>query len=100
MSRPIMDVARELAIAHREYDPATTTIKLFPSIDREIRLLEVSSASPTTGEVLPFRFGADAAQGIDYPSVVIVLSPREWEDVKSHDLPLPTGWSLPEAEDL
>ena len=99
--RTLEDVARELAAAHRAADPATTEIKLFlsPQGD-EIRLLEISSSAPTSGEVRPFRFGPDHAQQIDYPSVVILLSPPEWHDVQSGRLALPSGWSTASARDL
>ena len=98
---PIEDVARELAAAHRAADPDTKTIKLVaaPQGD-EIRLLEISDAAPTTDEVLPFRFGADRANGIGYPSVVVLLSPADWSAVRSGRLPLPAGWDLASARDL
>jgi hypothetical protein len=86
-------VAQELARAHREDDPGTTDVYLSESPD-EIRLVEISgslgSASP--GRVLPFRFNERPDQGIDYPSVVILLSPQEWEAVQRGELPLPPGW--------
>ena len=101
MKRPLNAVARELAEAHREADKKTTTIKLFPSSQQEeIHLLEVSAAAPTTGEVLPFGFAADPAHGVDYPSVVILLSPEEWQQVEHGDLSLPSGWNLADAENL
>jgi hypothetical protein len=99
--RALEEVARELAAAHRKSDPKTKTIKFFPSLQGdEFRLLEVSDAAPTTGEVLPFRFPSDQANGIDYPSVVILLSPKEWLDIQAKKLPLPNGWDLPLSEDL
>ena len=97
--RSLTDVAKDLARAHRAGDPATTTIKLFPNGD-EIHLLEVSTAAPTTGEVIPFRFAPYPATGVDYPSVVILLSQSEWKDVDQGTLPLPDGWNLEAARDL
>ncbi|WP_159397892.1 hypothetical protein [Sorangium cellulosum] len=96
---PERDVARQLAAAHRHADPATTTVKYFPS-HAEVRLLEVSAAAPTTGEILPFQFEPDRANGVDYPSIVILLSPAEWARVENGSLPLPAGWDLDQAEDL
>ena len=101
MRRPLSAVAQELAVAHREADTNTTTIMLFPSSQNdEIHLLEVSTTAPTTGEVLPFGFAADPAHGVEYPSVVILLSPEEWQQVEHGALSLPTGWNLADAENL
>lgn len=91
----------ELAQAHRHADPATLLIKFFQANGtEEIRLLEVSEAAPTTGEVLPFSFGADPARGVDYPSTVILLSPQEWQRIQSRELELPPGWNIASAEDF
>ena len=30
--------------------------------------------------------------GINFPSVVLLLSPTEWNEVKTGKLPLPGGW--------
>lgn len=97
--RPLIDVAKDLALAHRAVDPATTTIKLFPN-GKEIHLLEVSASAPTTGEVIPFPFDSDPTTGVDYPSVVILLSQAEWLDVTRGTLSLPHGWDINTAADL
>jgi hypothetical protein len=82
-------------------DRETVLVKYFPAAEgSEIRLLEVSRSAPTTHEVLPFGFAADHTHGIDYPSVVILLSPEEWTSVQDQDLKLPAGWDLSTAEDL
>ncbi len=97
----LREVAVDLAAAHRRADPATSTIKFFPGAKQdEVCLLEVSSTAPTTGEVMPFRFGAEIASGVDYPSVVILVSPTEWQDIQKGKLPLPGGWDLATAEDV
>ena len=97
--REVIDVAKALALAHRANDPGTSTIKFFPN-GNEIHLLEVSDAAPTTGEVIPFPFAADPTSGVDYASVVILLSKDEWQDVKLGALSLPQGWDLDSAADL
>ena len=101
MNASIDQVASDLARAHREADNNTTLIKLFGS-DRqdEIHLLEVSSSAPTSGEVLPFKFAPDPANGVDYSSIVILLSPAEWQQVERGELSLPEGWNLAKAVDL
>ena len=97
--KDVIDVAKALAVAHRADDPATSTIKFFPN-GNEIHLLEVSDSAPTTGEVIPFPFAADPSVGVDYASVVILLSKEEWQDVKLGSLALPDGWDLDSAADL
>jgi hypothetical protein len=51
--RTLIEVAKDLAAAHRQADPSTTTIKFFPANGtQEIRLLEVSSAASATARVV------------------------------------------------
>ena len=101
MARPALDVARDLARAHRAADGHTRLIKWFPSNgSTEIRLLEVSDSAPTSGDVIPFRFRANPADGIDFPSTVVLLSPDEWQWVQRGELKLPDGWALVDAQDL
>jgi hypothetical protein len=91
--KSVFEVATDLAKAHVEEDPATTDVFVADSPD-EIRLVEVSGSLGSTAprEVLPFRFTARPDQGIFYPSVVILLSPSEWEAVQKGKLSLPSGW--------
>ena len=77
MPRLMLEVAQELADAHRKYDPATQTVKLFNRTSDEIRLLEVSGAAHSNGEILPYCFNPDPDDGIDYPSVVVLVSPAD-----------------------
>ena len=101
MKASIDQVANDLARAHREADTNTTLIKLFGSDPPdEIHLLEVSSSAPTSGEVLPFKFAPVPENGVDYPSVIILLSPAEWQQVEDGVLQLPNGWNLAKAVDL
>lgn len=87
--------AKDLADAHRARDPNIVLVMWAPDSNlSEIRLIEVSPESPTTGEILPFRFTARPDLGVHYPSVVVLLSPSEWHDVQAQQLPLPAGWQL------
>lgn len=88
------EVAADLARAHRQEDPATQAIYLAPGED-EIRLVEVSGSLGTAGEVLPFRFTARPDLGVPYPSVVVLLSIEEWNDLLKGKLHLPSGWGDP-----
>jgi hypothetical protein len=91
--KSVLEVARELAEAHRVEDPATDEIFLAQA-ENEVRLVEVSrSVSPTEGgKVLPFRFAPRPDLGVPYDSVVVLLSPGEWEEVRAGRLSLPSGW--------
>ena len=88
------DVALDLAKAHRKADKKTMAVFVSDD-DREVRLVEVSGSVASHGEVLPFRFAPRPKDGIPFPSVLIVLSPAEWEMVQSGQLNLPEGWALP-----
>ena len=58
-----------------------------------MRLVEVVEGSPSANEVLPFRFAADADQGVPYPVVIVELSPDEFDQVENGTLSLPAGWT-------
>jgi hypothetical protein len=85
--------ARNVAAAHRAADPETQIIFLDRDpAEREIRLLEVSASAATTRELYPFAFAERRDLGINFPSVVLLLSPTEWDEVKRGELVLPLGW--------
>ncbi|MBI3469640.1 MAG: hypothetical protein HY000_42110 [Planctomycetes bacterium] len=58
-----------------------------------IRLLEVSTTTPSTG-IMPLGFRLAPSNGVAFPSVIIEVSPEEFERIKSHDLRLPDGWTI------
>jgi hypothetical protein len=99
--KSVFEVATELAEAHRAEDPATDAIYL-SAAEGEVRLVEVSKSvgSSARGEVLPFGFRARPEQGIPYPSVIVLLSPSEWSEVKSGALTLPRGWNRDELKKI
>jgi len=94
--RTVEDVARALASAHQTEDPDTKEVYLSTAPD-EVRLVEVSGSVDTGGEVLPFRFAAQPASGVPYPSSVILLSLDEWRKLKKGELELPAGWGAVKA---
>jgi hypothetical protein len=94
--KPILEVARELAEAHRVEDPKTKSVFLAEGED-EVRLVEVSGSIGNSGEVLPFRFAPHPERGIPYASVVVLLSEDDWLRLKKGDLTLPPGWGNPEG---
>ena len=95
MRKTVLEVAEELARAHMEDDPETTDVFLAEATD-EVRLVEVSGSlgreAPLDVEVFSVRFAAQPGNGVDYPSVIVLLSPQEWEAVKNDQLKLPSGW--------
>lgn len=91
--RSIIEVAQQLAAAHKHEDPSTTEVFLSEA-SGEVRLVEVSGSlgAGQPAEVLPFRFAARPEQGVDFPSVIVLLSPEEWAAVQRGELRLPEGW--------
>ena len=97
--KSIDDVAHELAAAHRREDPETREVYFLRAKD-EVRLVEVSGSAHSGGEVLPFGFAARRDLGVPYPSVVVLLSPEDWERVRRGELDLPEGWDVAKLEPL
>lgn len=95
--KKLRDTAVSLAASHRKHDPSTTEILWAPNeAMTEIRFIEVSAAMLTSGEVFPFRFNPAPEKGIDYASIVVLLSLDEWDEVQAGRLELPQGWTLSE----
>jgi hypothetical protein len=94
--------ARQLAEDHRTNDPDTTNIYFVEDpADREVRLLEVSTSVGNAGAVMPVRFTARPEQGLDYPTVIVLLSPEEKAQVDAGNLELPETWGVnPELQPL
>lgn len=92
--KTVPQVAAELAQAHVEDDPNTTKVYFVEGVADEVRLVEVSGSlgNGGPGEVLPVRFEAQPDEGVPYPSVVVLLSPSEWDAVENDQLKLPPGW--------
>ncbi|MEI7892822.1 MAG: hypothetical protein WCI05_07010 [Myxococcales bacterium] len=88
--KPVDDVARALANAHKKADPDIRQIYLIedPS-GKEVRLVEVSDSVGFTGTVMPFRFAARPDLDVPYPSVLILLSPEEKALLDRKELDLP-----------
>ena len=60
-----------------------------------IRLLEVNAHTVASG-ILPLRFGPMPASGIPFPSIIVEVTPHEFEMIKSKELKLPDGWEIGE----
>lgn len=98
MSQSLKATAQGLVQAHREVEPNLKRVDYYPDeAGREVRLVEVVAGSPTTNEILPFRFAPDPDRGVSFPVVIIELSPEEFELVQSGRLQLPEGWAASES---
>jgi hypothetical protein len=98
----VADAVRELAMRHYEIEDGL--VQIFRITDRSaaessedepIKLLEVSANTPETG-IMPLYFGPVPASGIPYASVIIEVSPNEFDKIKSNELKLPDGWAIGE----
>jgi hypothetical protein len=93
------DVAEQLALAHREAEPTIERIvRLVAEGDGEadahepVKLLEVNPATSPSG-VMPIAFGSDPPT-VPYPSVVVEVTPTEYQQIRDGLLALPHAWRL------
>ncbi|MCI0378944.1 MAG: hypothetical protein L0215_15155 [Gemmataceae bacterium] len=91
---------RKLADAHYRVEQGITHIfRITGAADAEsrpeepIKLLEVNRHTIPTG-IMPLHFGPAPAHGIHYPSIIIEVTPAEFQRIKRRELPLPNGWTL------
>jgi hypothetical protein len=92
----VREAAQRLAEAHYRVEPGISGI--YPveggdATDRTIRLLEVNAETFASG-IVPVGFGPHPPSGIPFPSVIVEVTPREFDDLKSGRLTLPDGWTL------
>ena len=57
--------------------------------------LEVNEDTVTAG-VLPLHFGPLPNFGVPYPTIIIAVTPSEFEKIKTQKLKLPKDWKLGE----
>ncbi len=96
------EVARKLAAGHYQTDPTIVKIVRYSTgnedenlPDEPIKLLEVNEATIPSG-IVPLQFDAHPSSGIDYPSVIVEVTPAEFQDIEQGQLPLPLGWQMGE----
>ena len=94
MAKTVKQTAEELAQAHKADDPDLQAVYMVPTVSNEVWLVEVSGSVTPIGEpeILPFRFNAQPTEGIDYPSAIVLISPRGWDALERGHLHLPPGW--------
>jgi hypothetical protein len=100
MDRSKQAVVQCLAEAHYAIEPGIELIlQVLASSDLEadpkepIKLLEVNQNTTADG-IRPVFFGPHVASGILYPSVIVEVTPGEYEQIRNNYTPLPNGWRL------
>ena len=93
-------VARSLADAHRDAEPGIVRIVRLEgpreSEAREpVKLLEVNPATSPSG-VVPIAFAPDPP-AVPFPSVVVEVTPDEFDLIEAGKLALPHDWRLGET---
>lgn len=76
----------------RNRKPAEASVE---QAGKTIKLLEVNENTVPAG-IAPIQFGPAPASGIHFPSVIVEVTPAEFEQIKAKQLPLPDGWELGE----
>ncbi|MCI0378526.1 MAG: hypothetical protein L0215_13035 [Gemmataceae bacterium] len=91
---------RKLASAHYRVEKGITHIfHITGDVEEEaraeepIKLLEVNRYTIPTG-IMPLSFGPAPAHGIHYPSIIVEVTPDEFQRIKRRELRLPNGWTL------
>ena len=94
--------AQKLATAHFEIEAGMTEIfRLQSSPDAELRpdepikLLEVNEFTVPLG-IRPLQFGAAPDLGIHFPTVIVEVTPDEFQRILSKEWKLPNGWTVGE----
>ncbi len=85
-----------LARAHYAVEPGLRAIYRLDGPDPHgfrIKLLEVNEHTIPTG-IVPVGFPAHPASGLHFPSVVIEVTPQEYEAIQHKQLSLPAGWEI------
>ena len=99
-----LQIAKKLAKAHYAIESSITHIYTITDKvhvtdtanvpiepDNSIKLLEVNADTPASG-VMPISFGPSPE--IPYPSVIVEVTPAEFEKIRSQELKLPSGWNI------
>ncbi len=91
--------AEELARAHYQVEPNLQHVLILEPMNEAetkepIALLEVVEGTIERG-IEPIAFAADPAHGVFYPSLIVEVSPKEYEDIRNNRLDVRhRGWTL------
>jgi hypothetical protein len=94
-----LEEAAALACAHYAVEPGLRAVYRLEgpdSTDSRIKLLEVNEQTVPSG-IVPVGFAAHPASGLHYPSVVIEITPQEYEALEQGRLTLPHGWEVKDS---
>jgi hypothetical protein len=93
------DTAAVLARSHFDVEPNLRRVFILEPVNEQdpedpIRLLEVVEGTIERG-IEPIAFTADPNRGVDYPLVIVEISPREYEEIRDGKIDLGSrGWSI------
>jgi len=99
MRKSKLETAKSLAAAHFGVEPNLKRVFLIEPLDERdpndpIKLLEVVEGTIERG-IEPIGFAADPAHGIEYPSIVVEISPTEHQTIQDRDGKIGfDGWTL------
>ena len=92
--------ARDLARKHYQVETGLTQIfriTTSPNVEfthlEPIALLEVNENTVPSG-IMPLYFGPSPASGLKYPSIIVEVTPEEFQRIQNQQLALPFGWKL------
>jgi len=92
--------ALELARKHYQIETGLTGIfRLTSSAEAEVRLnepiklLEVNENTVPSG-IMPIQFGPSPASGVSYSSIIVEVTPEEFQKIQNHQMELPHGWTV------
>lgn len=86
-------VVHQLVQAHFEVEEGLDEIIwLRDGEDKEICLIEINRNTLPTGSVEVFYFAP--SENVPFPVRIADITPQEWEQVRSGNIPLPPGWTL------
>ena len=85
-----LETAKYLAKAHFRVEPNLKHVYLLKPLNEDdprdpIKLLEIVEGT-LEGEIMPVGFAADPGRGIEYPFLIVELSPREYQEIEDNKL--------------
>lgn len=101
MRKSKLETAKILAKAHFEVEPNLKHVYILEPVKEHgqgnpIILLEVVAGTLERG-IEPIAFTADLAHGIEYPSVIVEISPSEFQRIQNRTLRYGTHqWTIGE----
>src|SRR5208283_5939943 len=92
--------AMTLAQKHYQIEAGLTQIfRITGSAEVELRplepikLLEVNENTVPSG-IMPIQFGPSPASGLYYPSIILEVTPDEFQRIQNQESKLPNGWKV------